>query len=127
MMGETIAILRRSKTGVDGMGEPAYEWTSETVENCLVKPASGSDSTTSDQADNGRPNMLAVSFTVALPKSYTADKALDYFEHSRVALVSRGMAANDSDAAFYVHGCPMRTNPCPTAWDTVLSCGRTDG
>lgn len=121
-MGEEIAVLRRVKAGEDGMGEPTYEWASETVANCLVKPNTGTDA-----AEDGRPDALTAALTVALPKSYTAGKPPAYFEHARVALTSRGMDAGDPDAAFCVNGCPMRTSPCPTSWDTVLSCGRADG
>lgn len=121
-MGEEIAVLRRVKSGEDGMGEPTYEWSCETVEGCLVKPGAGTDA-----AEAGRPDGLTVSASVALPKSYTADKPPTYFEHARVALTSRGMDAADPDAALFVRGCPMRTAPCPTAWDTVLVCGRADG
>ena len=121
-MGEEVAVLRRVRAGEDGMGEPTYEWAAETVEGCLVKPSGGSDA-----AEAGRPDGLTVSASVALPKSYTAGKPPAYFEHARVALTSRGMDAADPDAALFVRGCPMRTVPCPTAWDTVLTCGRADG
>ena len=122
MMGEAVAVLRRSGTGTDGMGEPTYEWSAETVEGCLVKPSGGSDA-----AEAGRPDAVSVSVSVALPKSYTAGKPPTYFEHARVALTSRGMGASDPEGALRVRGCPMRTVPCPTPWDTVLSCGRADG
>ncbi len=122
MMGEAIAVLRRTATDEDDMGEAVYEWSSETVEGCLVKPSTGSDS-----SQDGRPDAATATATVALPKGYTEDKPLGYFEHARVALVSRGMDAADPDAAFSVLGAPMRTSPCPTAWDTLLALGRTDG
>lgn len=129
MMGEQIAVMRRTVTGADGMGEPEYEWTSETVDNCLVKPSTGTDAAGSgtDIAEDGRPDALKVTVSVALPKGYTEGKPIGYFEHARIALISRGMDAADPESALYVHGCPMRTVPCPTAWDTVLKCGRTDG
>lgn len=122
MMGETIAVLRRAAVGEDAMGEPAYVWDAETVEGCLVKPSGGSDA-----AEGGRPDAVSVSVTVALPKSYTADKPPAYFERARVALTGRGMGADDPEGALRVLGCPMRTVPCPTPWDTVLTCGRVDG
>ncbi len=122
MLGEEIAVLRRAESGEDDMGEAVYKWVSETVEGCLVKPSGGSDA-----AQDGRPEAVGAAFSVALPKAYTEDKPLGYFDHAHVALVSRGMDAEDPDAAFRVLGAPMRTSPCPTAWDTVLTCGRTDG
>ncbi len=122
MLGEDIAVLRRVESGEDGMGEAVYEWASETVAGCLVKPSGGSDA-----AQDGRPEAVGAAFSVALPKGYTEGKPLGYFDHAHVALVSRGMDAEDPDAAFRVLGSPMRTASCPTAWDTVLTCGRTDG
>lgn len=121
-MGEEVAVLRRVAVGEDSMGEPDYVWDADVVPGCLVKPSSGSDA-----SEAGAPDAVRAAFSVALPKSYTAGKPPAYFEHARVALTSRGMDPSDPVAAFAVSGCPMRTDPCPTAWDTVLSCGRADG
>lgn len=120
MTGETVAVLRRSKAGEDGMGEPVYRWSAEVVENCLVRPLSGSD-----LADALRPDGVRVQCSVALPKAYTATMAP--LAHARVALVDRGMDPSDADAALRVSGAPDVTRPCPTAWDVVAECGRVDG
>ena len=122
MLGETVAVLTRRKTGEDEMGEPVYEWGSEQVENVLVRPLSGSDLT-----DPLRPDGIRVSYSLAFPKAWTAGKAPGFLAHRRVALVARGMDGNDADAALRVSGSPDRTVPCPTAWDTIAEVGRTDG
>jgi hypothetical protein len=122
MLGETVAVLTRRKTGEDEMGEPVYEWSAEQVENVLVRPLSGSD-----LADPLRPDGIRVSYSLAFPKAWTAGKAPGFLAHRRVALVARGMDGNDADAALRVSGSPDRTVPCPTAWDTTAEVGRTDG
>lgn len=122
MLGETVAVLTRTKTGTDEMGEPVYEWTAETVDNVLVRPLSGSD-----LVDSLRPDGIQVSYSLAFPKAWTAGKLPGFLAHRRVALVARGMDAKDADSALMVSGSPDRTVPCPTAWDTVAEVGRNDG
>ena len=122
MLGETVAVLTRHRTGEDEMGEPVYEWSAERVENVLVRPLSGSD-----LADPLRPDGIRVSYSLAFPKTWTAGKAPGFLAHRRVALVARGMDERDADAALRVSGSPDRTAPCPTAWDTTAEVGRTDG
>ena len=56
MLGETVAVLTRRKTGEDEMGEPVWEWDSERVENVLVRPLSGSDLADSLRPDGIRPD-----------------------------------------------------------------------
>ena len=120
MLGERVAVLRRSKTGEDPMGEPVWEWDAETVEGCLVRPLAGTDI---DEA--ARPDGVVAEYSVALPKSYTATMAP--LRHARVALVDRGMDPADAEAALRVSGSPDVTRPCPTLWDVVLECGRAYG
>ena len=127
MLGETVAVLTRRKTGEDEMGEPVWEWDSERVENVLVRPLSGSDLADSDLADSLRPDGIRVSYSLAFPKAWTAGKAPGFLTHRRVALVARGMDERDADAALRVSGSPDRTTPCPTAWDTIAEVGRVDG
>lgn len=122
MLGETVVVLTRTKTGEDEMGEPIYKWSAEQVENVLVRPLSGSD-----LADPLRPDGIRVSYSLAFPKAWTAGKAPGFLAHRRIALVARGMDGNDADAALRVSGSPDRTAPCPTAWDTIAEVGRTDG
>ena len=129
MLGETVAVLTRRKTGEDEMGEPLYEWDSERVENVLVRPLSGfvRPLSGSDLADSLRPDGIRVSYSLAFPKAWTAGKAPGFLTHRRVALVARGMDERDADAALRVSGSPDRTVPCPTAWDTTAEVGRVDG
>lgn len=122
MLGETVAVLTRRRTGTDEMGEPVYEWDSERVENVLVRPLSGSD-----LADSLRPDGIRVSYSLAFPKAWTAGKAPGFLAHRRIALVARGMDGNDADEALRVSGSPDRTSPCLTAWDTIAEVGRTYG
>lgn len=122
MLGETVAVLTRTKASTDEMGEPVYEWTAETVDNVLVRPLSGSD-----LVDSLRPDGIQVSYSLAFPKAWTAGKLPGFLAHRRVALVARGMDAKDADSALRVSGSPDRTVPCPTAWDTVAEVGRNDG
>lgn len=122
MLGETVAVLTRRRTGEDEMGEPVYEWDSEQVENVLVRPLSGSD-----LADPLRPDGIRVSYSLAFPKAWTEGKAHGFLAHCRIALVARGMDGNDADEALRVSGSPDRTSPCPTAWDTIAEVGRVDG
>ena len=122
MIGETVAVLTRTKTGTDEMGEPVYEWASERVENVLVRPLTGAD-----LVDSLRPDGIRVSYSLAFPKAWTAGKAPGFLAHRRVALVARGMDGTDADAALRVSGSPDRTAPCPTAWDTIAEVGRSDG
>lgn len=120
MLGERVAVLRRVMAGRDDMGEPVWEWVAETVDNCLVRPLSGSDI-----EEVGRPDGVVTEYSVALPKSYTATMAP--LRHARVALVDRGMDPADAEAALMVSGSPDVTRPCPTLWDVVLECGRAYG
>lgn len=122
MLGETVAVLTRTKTGTDEMGEPVYEWASERVENVLVRPLSGAD-----LVDSLRPDGIRVSYSLAFPKAWTSGKKPGFLAHRRVALIARGMDATDADSALLVSGSPDRTVPCPTAWDTVAEAGRSDG
>lgn len=123
MIGEEIALLRRVEGEADAMGEPTLAWSSERVAGCLVNPGSASGS---EAADSLRPDGAKASVTVALPKSYTAGKPFGYYDGARVSLVSRGMA-EDAEGALRVIGLPMRTIPCPTAWDVLLTCRMEEG
>lgn len=122
MTGERVSVLTRSQAGTDGMGEPVYEWSHELVEGVLVRPLSGSDLTGAL-----RPDGVRVSYSLAFPKSWTAGRPPGFLARRRVALVDRGMDAEDAEAALRVSGSPDRTVPCPTAWDTVCEVGRVDG
>lgn len=122
MLGETVAVLTRRKTGEDEMGEPSYTWTAETVQNVLVMPVAGTD-----LGELTRPDGVRVEYSLAFPKEWTTGKQPGFLAHRRVALTARGMDKEDPDSALHVSGSPDRTIPCPTAWDTIAEVGRIDG
>lgn len=120
MMGERVAVLRRTSTGVDAMGEPIYVWRAEHVDNVLVRPLSGMD-----MSDPKRPDGVTVQYMLAMPKTYTA--AAKSLRGCRVAFIERGMDETKPDDALRVTGSPDVTRPCPTAWDMHVEVGRADG
>lgn len=122
MTGEEVAVLVPVRGDADAYGNATTTWTAQTVPGCVVRPLNGSDA-----RDAQRPDGVTVSCTVALPKAHTAAAGLSTWRGCRVALVERGMDANDPEAALRVSGAPFRTVPCPTSWDVVLECGRADG
>lgn len=117
MLGETVSVLTRRKAGEDAMGEPVYEWDAESVENVLVRPLMGSE-----LSDALRPDGVRVRYVLAFPKSYEGD-----LSHARVALVARGMDADDPDEALRVTGNTDKTPQSPVAWDRNVEVGRVDG
>lgn len=122
-LGERVAVLTRSKTGTDEMGEPVYTWASEVVDDCLVRPLSGSDLTNSRSSSDGmRPDGVLVQYSVAFPKTYKGNLV-----HARVVLIDRGGDVNDIDAALRVSGAPDRTVPCPTRWNMIAEVGVLNG
>lgn len=127
MLGETVAVLTRTKGGTDEMGEPVWEWSSETVPGVLVRSVDGGESEATDTARDIRPDGVRVLYSLAFPRSWTATKPSGYLEHARVALVDRGMDANDARAALRVSGRPDRTPESPLVWDTACEVGRMDG
>lgn len=120
MMGERVAVLRRSRTGADPMGDAVWEWAPELVDNVLVRPLGGRDA-----SDPKRPDGATAEYALAFPKAYTAAAAP--LRGCRVALVDRGMDPADPGAALRVHGSPDVTRPCPTAWDLIAEAGASHG
>lgn len=118
MLGETVAVLTRDQTGVDGFNEPVYEWTSFEVGNCLVKPVATESIDVAERPDGVEPK-----YVIAFPKTYDGPA----LTHARVALVGRGMDASDHEAALRVSGSPDVTSPCPTAWNMLATVGAVHG
>lgn len=116
---ETVAVLTRSQTGTDGMGEPTYDWASQEVPGVLVRPVSGAELN-----DALRPDGIRVSYVLSFPKSCDLSLA-----HARVALVERGMSGDPENVekALVVTGIPDRTWQSPLEWDRDVEVGRTDG
>lgn len=113
MLGERIAVLRRTEAGTDAMGDAVYTWSAETVDGALVRPMAPSE-----DVDSKRPEGWRASWSIALPKSYT--RSCGPLEHTRIALIGRGMDPADHESALRTVGSPARTVPCPTRWDTVV-------
>lgn len=114
MFGEVVSVWRKTQTGTDAMGEPIYEWTSEDVANCLIRPLSGEDI-----SEAARPDGVRASYSVAFPKTYL-DR--DSLRGCKVSFRDLG-----EDEALDVVGEPDITRPCPTAWDVIAQVGRADG
>ena len=123
MMGETVAVLRRTKAGEDAMGEPVWEWEPTTVENVLVRPLSSAD--LADESDALRPGRAMAGYSLAFPKSYAGGP----LRGARVALVERGMDGTAAGAAgaLRIQGEPDVTRPCPTLWNMTARAVRADG
>lgn len=117
MRGERVDVYHREEVGVDALGEPSYVWTTEHVDNVLVRPVN--TSATADLPDPERPDGIRVSYVLAFPKTYVGSLA-----RCKVALVDRGMDFGD---ALDVSGDPDYLRPCPTAWNMLVSVGRVDG
>lgn len=134
MMGETIAVLTRKQTGTDSMGEPIYEWSSELVKGALVRSLDGSSSVsygsglfTSGVQLPAKPDGTGVKYRISFPRTWTSKHARGYLANARVALVDRGMDANDWRNALHVVGAPDRTPESPLIWDMDVEVGRTNG
>lgn len=117
MLGETVAVLTRTKSGTDEMGEPVWTWAAEQVQNCLVRPLSGSDIDVSE-----RPDGVEAQYTIAFPKTFSGK-----LTHARIALIERGMDQDDAEAALRVSGAPDITQPCPTEWNMLATVGVVNG
>lgn len=65
IVGESVTVLSRQKTGVDALNSPVYGWVSEgDVENVLVAPGS-----TADVTGSIRPDGVEVVFTLHWPRT----------------------------------------------------------
>ena len=118
VIGEAVAVLHRAMAGEDAMGEPVWEWSHTLVDGALVRPLFGEE-----VAGALRPDGVRALYSIALPKSYDGPPLAG----ARIALVGRGMEADDAAGALRVSGAPDRTVPCPTRWDIVFEAGRVDG
>lgn len=122
MKGETITVLTRTKTGENAFGESTYEWSAAKVDNCLVRPLSASDIDTSE-----RPDGIELQYSIAFPKVYTGPA----LAHARVVLSDRTGEVEDAgeaaETALRVSGSPDFTQPCPTAWNMLVTVGVFNG
>lgn len=109
MLGQTVEVLRRTKTGEDEYNEPLYEWSTETVKNVVVRPLTAQDA----QGQPDRVDGVRILYTLAFPKTYTKDLA-----HCKVRLKDR-----TREVELVVAGAPDITRPCPTPWDRLVQAG----
>jgi len=70
IVGETVVVERRQVTGEDRLGEPTYEWVSETVEDVLVAPGPRTDLMGARSSDAFRADGLRVEWNLHFPKGY---------------------------------------------------------
>lgn len=129
-MTERVAVLKRTQTGTDSMGEPTYEWKSEVVDKVLVN-VSGvrvtgngfSDETSINRRFDGSKTFV----TLAFPMAWAKTKPDGYLRNARIALIDRGMDANDPEQAFYVSGIPMRSSVSPNTWGLSVEAWKASG
>lgn len=137
-MTETVSVMRRTRTGRDGMGEPTYEWDHELVPGCLVNVTAVSTSSSGfgnrnsvlssgDDAYDRRYEGTREGYTVAFPKRWTRGKPDGYLRNARVAFVDRGMDAADPKPAYVVTGRPAKSSASPVPWDLMAEVWRANG
>lgn len=115
MIGETVTVMRPTDT-VDRLGNTVHSWAvGETVENCLVHTV-----TPIDLTNEKRPDGVDIQYTIAFPKTFAGDS----LKGCKIALTSRGMKTAD---ALLVVGAPDVESPCPTAWNMLVTVGRSEG
>lgn len=125
MLGETVTVLMRTKSGEDEMGEDVYTWSATEVANCLVRPTSNAELGEADTAQ--RPDGVEARYVIAFPKTYAGGN----LTHARVVLSDRTGAVTDADkaakTALRVSGAPDITQPCPTKWNMLVIVGVVNG
>lgn len=137
-MTERVAVLKRTQTGTDSMGEPTYEWKSEVVDKVLVSVSgvsvtsngfSGRNTifTSGDTSFNRRYEGAKTLVTLAFPMAWAKTKPDGYLRNARIALIDRGMDANDPEQAFYVSGIPMRSSVSPNTWGLSVEAWKASG
>lgn len=122
MMGETVTVYTYKEGAVDEMGEPAKEWSAQTVENVLVRPMLSDES--AEKVDELHIDGIRAEYTLAFPK--TAASVTQGLRGARVSLTGRGQKEDATDA-FSVIGAPDITDPCPTQWNALVLIGRVYG
>lgn len=65
IIGETVTVHTKTKTGTDALNVPTYSWASEDVENVLVTPG-----TLHDVDGTIRPDGVKVAYTLHFPKLF---------------------------------------------------------
>lgn len=105
--GETVTVVRKSKTYVDGYPETRED--AETVENVLVHPGA-----TSDLGEGTRTNGSFVGYTLCFPKTY--ERSL------------RGASVIIDGRGYEVIGDPRPClGNCPTPWNRNVEVSACEG
>ena len=113
-LGEPVTVWVRVDTGEkDEMGERVFRTVDHEVENVLIRPL-----TPAEVADSKGPDGERATCVLAFPQSYDGPP----LEHARVAI--RGQS---EDEALHVIGVPIVTDPCPTDWNMLVTCGVRHG
>ena len=111
IVGESVTVLSRQKTGVDALNSPVYGWVSEgDVENVLVAPGS-----TSDVDGSIRPDGVEVVFTLHWPKADVRSL--------------KGKRVKVRGESFAVIGDPQPFTDAntPGVWNRPVQAGKVDG
>lgn len=112
LVGETVTVQRRTKTGENAHGQAIYEWADEEVEDVLVAPGPRAD-----VAESGRPDGVTVAWSLYWPKTYTAS-----LRGARVLLQH-----DDKPCLIVGDPRPYPDAPTPTRWNRPSEASRVDG
>lgn len=112
MHGETVNVTWRVPTGeVDGGNSPIYESESESVDDVLVKPGTGSNAT-----DSIRPGGVTVTLTLAFPRIW------EYRSLKGALVTVRG-----HDYRVIGDPLPVDGGMKPTRWNLLVELTDTEG
>jgi hypothetical protein len=111
IVGESVTVLSRQKTGVDALNSPVYGWVSEgDVENVLVAPGS-----TADVDGSIRPDGVKVVFQLHWPK---ADSRL---------LAGKRVVVRGETFAVIGDPRPYTDGNTPGEWNRPVNVGKVTG
>lgn len=112
LVGETVIVQRRVKTGENTHGQPIYDWVEELVDDVLVAPGPRTD-----LVEAGRPDGTNVAWSLYWPKTYTAS-----LRGTRVLLQH-----DDKPCAIIGDPRPYPDVATPTRWNRPSEASRVDG
>lgn len=110
MVGETVIVRSRMKTGVDELNNPVWEDVDQEVSNVLVAPGVVHDAFAST-----RPDGVEVAYKLCFPKTFHGN-----LEHCQVNVRGEWLAVIGSPR-------PYCEQNCPTEWWMDAEVRRTDG
>lgn len=120
MLGEPVCVFYPAATSQNEIGETIIEWRGEIVDNVVVKPKSTSEQAAKKEEQDGgkRPDGVRILYQLAFPKTYERDVT-----GCKVALLDRGMSADEPQSAYDVEGWCNRYRVCPTLWNMKCEVG----